>query len=173
MEFMASSGIGLNQPTSAAQQQQMLVAQARMKTGANWFIIIGALSVVNSLISLSGGRIRFIFGLGATEFVDALAQHSGSISPTLLLAVSVVFGGFVALFGVFGRKEQSWAFLVGMGIYICDGLLLLPVGQYLAAAFHVWALFRIFQGLQGMNALSALREQQSASMVATSGSWNQ
>ena len=60
-----------------------------------------------------------------------------------------------------------------MGIYICDGLLLLPVGQYLAAAFHVWALFRIFQGLQGLNTLNVLREQQSASMVATSGSWNQ
>jgi hypothetical protein len=170
---MASSDIGLNQPTSAALQQQMLMAQARMKTGANWFIVIGALSVVNSLISLSGGRIRFIFGLGATEFVDALAQHGGSISPTLLLGLSVLFGGFVALFGFFGRKEQSWAFLVGMGIYICDGLLLLPVGQYLAAAFHVWALFRIFQGLQGLNTLNVLREQQSASMVATSGSWNQ
>jgi hypothetical protein len=139
----------------------------------NWFIIIGGLSVVNSLISLSGGRIRFIFGLGATEFVDALAQRGGSISPTLLLGLSVLFGGFVALFGFFGRKEQSWAFIVGMGIYLCDGLLLLPVGQYLGAAFHVWALFRIFQGLQGLNTLNALRERQSASMVATSGSWNQ
>ena len=170
---MGSGGIGLNQPTSGTLQQQILVAQARMKTGANWFIVIGALSVVNSVISLSGGRIRFIFGLGATEFVDALAQHRGSLSPTLLLAVSVLFGGVVALFGYFGRKEQSWAFLVGMGIYVCDGLLLLPVGQYLGAAFHVWALFRIFQGLQGLNALSVLREQQAASVVATSGSWNQ
>ena len=45
-----------------------------MRTGANWFIIIGALSVVNTLISVSGGRIRFIFGLGVTEFADAILR---------------------------------------------------------------------------------------------------
>jgi hypothetical protein len=168
---MASSSPALGPQNSAALQQQINVAQARMRTGANWFIIIGALSVVNTLISMGGGRIRFIFGLGITEFADAIAQHSGSVNQALPLVLSVLFGGFVAMFGFFGRKEQSWAFYVGMGLYVCDGLLLLPVGQYLDAAFHAWALFRIFQGVQGLNALAALRRQALENVGTTSTSW--
>jgi hypothetical protein len=157
---------------SGVLSQQILVAQTRMRTGANWFIIIGALSVVNTLISVSGGRMRFIFGLGVTEYADAILRHSGSLNQTLPLVVSILFGGFIALFGFFGRKEQSWAFYAGMGFYICDGLLLLPAGAYLDAAFHVWALFRIFQGLRALNVLSELRGQQATDVVATSTSWN-
>jgi hypothetical protein len=157
---------------SGVVQQQMRVAQMRLRTGANWFIIIGALSVVNTLISASGGRMRFIFGLGVTEYADAILRHSGTLNQTLPLVVSILFGGFIALFGLFGRKEQSWAFYVGMGFYVCDGLLLLPAGAYLDAAFHVWALFRIFQGVRALNLLAQLRGQQSTDVVATSTSWS-
>ena len=47
-----------------------------------------------------------------------------------------------------------------------DGLLLLTLKDWLAVAFHAYALFRIFQGFQAAQQLSVLRSQQ-ASFGAT------
>lgn len=160
------------QPQSASViQQQMQVYRARMQSGANWFIVVGALSVVNTLITMSGGHVRFIFGLGITSYIDAIGRHSGAQNQTTSLMLSVLFGAFIAVFGFLGRKEQRWAFFVGMALYLCDGLLLLPDAHYLDAAFHLWGLFRIFQGVQALTGLEKLRGA-AVQTSAVSTSWS-
>ena len=168
-----ASGPAMSPQNSAVVQQKMLIYQARTRAGANWFVIIAVLSVINSFISMGGGRMQFIFGLGVTRYADALARGGATENQTVALVLSVLFAAFIALFGFFGRKEQLWAFYIGMALYVCDGLLLLPAGLYLDAAFHIWGLFRIFQGLQALNALIKLRGQQTATAGAVSTSWNQ
>ncbi len=46
----------------------------RMRRGAGWFLTIAILSGVNALLQIFDAKIRFIFGLGITQVVDAIAH---------------------------------------------------------------------------------------------------
>jgi len=107
---------------------------------------------------MSGTRFSFIFGLGITQIVDAIARQSGATGSTLGLIVNLFIAGLFVLFWSFARKGERWAFLVGMALYAIDGLILLPFKDYLSAAFHGYALFRIYGGMQGIPVLQQLQQ---------------
>src|SRR5579864_37374 len=71
-----SAGAAAPAPAQA-QAQARAVAQARMTVAANWFYWIAGLSVINSIITMTGGHMRFIFGLGATSILDAVGSQTG------------------------------------------------------------------------------------------------
>ena len=115
---------------------------------ANWFYWIAALSIINSLIVMMGGSVRFIFGLGATSILDYVGKSTGGAGAGASFVINLFVAGVLALFGYFGRKGMKWAFIVGMIAYGIDGLLLLTIQDWLGLAFHGWALFRIAQGVK-------------------------
>jgi hypothetical protein len=159
---MGLSGAPQSAMTSAVEQK--LRAERVVKVGASWFITVGVLSIINSVLSMSGTGFHFIFGLGVTELVDALAHQVGRSGFALDLVINgFVAGGFV-LFWHFARKGQQWAFLVGMALYALDGLLMLYFRDILAVAFHGYALYRMYSGMSGIPAL-----QRSESEMTTAG----
>jgi hypothetical protein len=121
-----------------------------VKGGASWFYWIGALSVINAVLGLSGASIQFIFGLGITEIFTAIGHQGGTTGGAAALVATLVVAGVFAIFGYFAGQGQKWAFIVGMLLYLGDGLLLLPAGLILSAAFHLWALFRMFMGYRAI-----------------------
>lgn len=131
-----------------AQAQARAIAQVRMVVAAKWFYWIAGLSIVNSLITMMGGHVRFIFGLGATSILDAVGNQAGGAGSGASFVINLFVAGVLAVFGYFGCKGAKWAFLVGMICYGLDALLLLSVQDWLGIAFHGWALFRISQGLK-------------------------
>lgn len=139
----------------------------RTKGGASWFYWIAGLSLVNSLIFLFGGNWSFFAGLGVTQVIDAIVDQftrGGEFSAVKIIAfiIELVIAGVFVLCGLWANKFQTSAFVLGMILYLLDGILLLVIGAYLPAAFHVFALFMIFRGL------SAAR-QIKASQVSTVG----
>src|SRR5882724_7505923 len=102
---------------------------------ASWFLWIAGLSIVNSVLAVSGAGLHFLFGLGITEIVDAFANHSGGAGAVLGVVVNGFIAGLFVLFWYFGKQGQMWAFFVGMGLYVVDGLILLPFHAFLGAAF--------------------------------------
>jgi hypothetical protein len=70
--------------------------------------------------------------------------------------------GLFVVFGYLSKKGYHWAFVIGMVIYLLDGLLLLLVSDYLGAAFHAYVLFRLYQGLAASRKLSELKQGASA-----------
>jgi len=155
---MSSLGNGLNQPENTALIARMR-AQAAVNSGAGWFVWIAGLSMVNSLISVFGGGWRFIFGLGITQVVDAVAHEAGTTGAFLDLIINAFVAGVFVLFWNFARKRAKWAFLVGMTLYLLDGVLCLLFKDLFATAFHGWALFRIYQGFSEVSMLETLRQQ--------------
>ncbi len=143
---------------AAVEQAEIAELTQQLNSAASWFFVIAGLSVINSLIATFGSTIRFIFGLGITGVVDAMvaAMEFGAAGKVIGLVVSVFLAGLFAIFGFLARKRLHWAFLLGMGIYLLDGLLLLLVQSYLSAAFHAWVLFRLYQGLAASRKLSTL-----------------
>lgn len=151
---MASAGMA---PAPASERAQQLneriavskmVAAARARAGAKWFYWIAGLSLINSVIVVSGGSLHFVVGLGITSVVDAAVKRISNAGTVL----DVVINGFVAsvfvLFGMFAGKAQKWAFVVGMTLYAADGLLLLSAKDFLSAGFHAYALWAIYRGFQ-------------------------
>jgi hypothetical protein len=159
---MASGGFGSTgsiSPATTEMVEQKLRAEQVVKNGAGWFLAIAGLSILNSVLTMSGTSFHFIFGLGVTEIVDAIGRQSGSTGSALGLVVNVFIAGLFLLFWNFARKGEKWAFLVGMALYAIDGLILVPFKDFLGVAFHAYALFRIYHGMQGVPVLEELRRR--------------
>ena len=124
-----------------------MIAAARVRAGAKWFYWIAGLSMINSLVVIFGGNFHFVIGLGITSVVDVFAKRVGSAGSVLDIIINGFVAGVFVLFGTFAAKAQKWAFLVGMGLYLADGLLLLGVKDILSVAFHAYALYAIYRGL--------------------------
>jgi len=140
-----------------------LRAEAVVKSGAGWFITIAVLSVVNSVLTMSNARFHFIFGLGVTQVVDAISTRLGTSGFLLDLVINGFVAGIFVVFWHFGRKGQSWAFWTGMGLYALDGVIVLLFKDYLAVAFHAYALYRIYMGFKGV---AELREAEAMALPA-------
>ena len=151
---MASAGTAPAQASERAQQVDQraavakMVSTARVQAGAKWFYWIAGLSLINCMVVIFGGNFHFVVGLGITSVVDVIAKQSGSAGSALDIVINGLVAGVFVLFGYFAVKGQKWAFLVGMALYALDGLLLFSVKDFLGVAFHAYALFAIYRGLQ-------------------------
>ena len=143
LDRMSSPGLGLSgapQPAIANAVVQKLRAERVVKAGASWFITVGVLSIINSVLAMSGTGFHFIFGLGVTELVDVLAHQIGQTGFALDLVINGFVTGVFVLFWHFARKGQRWAFLVGMDWFISNllgGVKLLVDPEHFAEASRV------------------------------------
>jgi len=132
-----------------------MVAAGRVRSGGKWFYWIAGLSIINSIVVITGGSFHFVVGLGITSIVDGLAKRVGSAGSALDVVINGFVAGLFVLFGTFAVKAQKWAFVVGMALYAMDGLLLLSLRDYLSAGFHAYALYSIYQGFQAAGQVQA------------------
>jgi len=145
---------------------QRLRLEAVGKACASWFLWIFGLSMLNSVLAASGAPLHFLFGLGITSIVDAVAQKAGTTGIVLNLIINAFIAGVFLLFWYFGKQGHKWAFLVGMGLYVIDGLILLLITDYLGAAFHLWVLYRLYQGYTTLSRFMAAQQVQMAAIGA-------
>jgi hypothetical protein len=156
---------GSDQTDLAAQKLQ--VEQA-LKGSSSWFVVIAGLSLVNSALSMAGASIHFIFGLGLTQIVDALAHDSGGAGVVLDLIINGMIAGVFVFFWNFARKGAKWAFFAGMALYIVDALILLAFKDILSVAFHGWALYRMYNGVKVLGTLERLNRSAANGTISSS-----
>jgi hypothetical protein len=167
---MSSPAVGVSNPNAnqtALFAQKLRVEQA-LKASSSWFIVIAGLSLVNSVLFMTGARLHFIFGLGLTQIVDALAHNIGSTGVMLDLIINGVIAAVFALFWNFARTGQKWAWLAGMGLYVLDGLILLLFKDFLSVAFHGWALYRMSTGWKLLPVLEKLKQAGAQGTISSS-----
>ena len=138
----------------------------QFKRGVNWFYWIAGLSLVNSVLWLTGMEWSFIVGLGATQVVDAIVlglseeMQIGNAIKYAAFAVDLLIAGVYVLIGFLGLKRIKAIIITGMVFYALDGLIFLLVGDFLSLAFHGYALFCIFGGLKALKQLNQLEPVQ-------------
>jgi hypothetical protein len=155
------------EPEAFVSERAKLEQQHRQ--GSAWFFWIAGLSLVNSVIILTGNEWSFIIGLGVTQLIDgiavALSADLGSTATLVALFLDLlVAAAFVGL-GILARRGYQAVYLVGMIVYAFDGAIFLLVQDWLSVGFHAFALFCIFAGFKANRALAEL-EQQPAPSVA-------
>lgn len=129
----------------------------RMRRGAGWFLTIGLLSGVNSLLQIFDAKTRFIFGLGITQVVDAIGKGAGRSGMFTPIAVDGVFIVMLILCSRWAKAGSQGAFLGGMIAYALDGVLLLVFNVWLDAAVHAYALYMIWQGYAAARELAQMQ----------------
>jgi len=132
--------------------------EAEVKKGAGWFLWIAILSMVNSLIVALNGNLNFIIGLGITQIIDAFVMFPEpggfNIDKATGLSLDLLITSIFFLFAFYAKQRKAWAFIIGMVLYGLDGLIFLPVKDFLGFGFHVFALIMIFKGFQAMRVLN-------------------
>ena len=118
----------------------------RLKSGASWFYWIAGLSLINSIVALTGSNWRFIVGLGVTQVFDAFSQSMSGGGKVVALILSLLVAGIFVVFGIFANKRQHWAFIAGMILFGLDGMISLLIQDWLGLGFHAFALYCIFRG---------------------------
>ncbi|HWC16492.1 MAG TPA: hypothetical protein VG498_05735, partial [Terriglobales bacterium] len=142
---VAAGPISYDGQNAAVQQQrtqEMLLAGAAVKRGANWFYWIAALSLVNTLAVISGGHFHFLLGLGITEVTAALSPQVRGLA----VLIDVLVLGFFVMCGYYAGKGRKWAFLLGMSFYFLDTGITMLGQDWLSFAFHIYALLCIWRG---------------------------
>lgn len=130
--------------------------EAQLKSGASWFYWIAALSLINSLIALSGSNYNFILGLGVTQIIDGFGMGFEGAGKAIALVLDLIVVGIFVFFGVFANKRKTRAFVVGMVLYGLDSLFALLVQDWLPLGFHGFALFCLFRGFRACRELNAV-----------------
>jgi len=128
-----------------------------MRRGAGWFLTIAILSGVNALLQIFDAKIRFIFGLGITQVVDAVA-HGMERGTIVVIVVDGLFILMLVLCSRWAKTGSQGAFLGGMIAYALDGILLLLFRMWLDAAVHAYALWMIWQGYSASRELAQLQQ---------------
>ena len=130
----------------------------RMRRGAGWFLTIAVLSGINSVLQIVDAKIRFIFGLGITQVVDALGKGAGQNGMFITIAVDGVFIVMLILCSRWAKAGSQGAFLGGMIAYALDGVLLLVFSMWLDAAVHAYALYMMGQGYAAARELAQMQQ---------------
>lgn len=153
-------------PQQAAEMQKMAMTIKFVRTasvGAANFYWIGAMSILNSVVMLFNGGIYFVVGLAMTLFIDGIASGiadqlpaSSTLIHGIALVLDAAIAGIFALFGWLSKRGHNWAFIVGMIVYAIDGLIFLAFQDWLAAGFHLYFMWGLFNGLRALNALKKL-----------------
>ena len=143
----------------------------RFKSGANWFYWIAGLTIVTSLIAFFGGGIRFLLSLGSTQVIDGIAEalsaEVGGAAKVVALVLDLIVTGVFVLFGYLSGRKQLWAYMVGMVLFLLDGLLSLVFQDWIGVAAHGFVLFWLFRGYQAGRELLSLEKAMAANPPQT------
>jgi hypothetical protein len=124
----------------------------RYKAGANWFYWIAGLTIVTSVIAIFGGGWRFLISLGTTQVIDGIAEglsgEFGNATKVIAFVLDLIVTGVFVLFGYLAGKKYLWAYMLGMVVFLFDGLVSLLFQDLIGVIVHVVVLFFMFRGYQ-------------------------
>ena len=140
---------GQNAGVQQQRTAQSLAAEVAVKRGANWFYWIAGLSLVNTIVAITGGNFHFLLGLGITEVTDAFRSPQARMVGYF---IDVLVLGFFLMCGYMAGKLHKWAFVMGMGFYALDAALTAMAQDWISFAFHVYAIVCIWRGFSHVNA---------------------
>ena len=135
-------------------QMNLEETAARVRSGAHWFYWIAAMSVINAFLQASGRY--FVMGLAIPSLIEAIT-FGETESPNYV--IYVLCAGLIAIFGFFASKLQRWAFITGAIIYVLDGALYALAGEWLAFGFHLFVLYKLYQGFSAIAEYKTISKQ--------------
>lgn len=161
-----SQAIAVESPVPINKEAVVAEITQRIKRGASNFYWIAALSVINSILSMTGSGTYFVIGLAVTLIVDGVTvgisqslPDASVIVKIIGLVLSILIAGVFALFGFFASQGKRWAFIAGMVLYAVDGLIMLAFADWIGVLFHGFFLWGLFGGWRALGELQKMSTQ--------------
>jgi len=126
-----------------------VTADPIVRASARWFWWIAGLSLVNSVLAVSGADLSFVVGLGITALADAVFAKA---LPLAVLANVVAIAFYLAI-GFFAEREKLWAFYVGLAVYVLDAAIYVLFQDWMSVAFHAFVIYVVFKGAMRLRSL--------------------
>jgi len=144
----------------------------KYKSGAGWFYWIAGLTLITSIITFAGGNWRFLISLGTTQIIDGIAagvaaELGGSAPKIIALFLDMILTAVFVVFGVLANKRLLWAYILGMAIFVIDGLISLIMQDLIGVVAHVVVLVFMVPGFLAGKKMLEL-EQEVAAQVPSS-----
>lgn len=152
--------IQLNQENEDSKEKWKRTDYVKVKNqfdnGLSWFFWIAGLSIINTIVYITGGDWNFIIGLGITQIIDEFVVEMQGTGMYIALLIDILVAGGFALLGFLGRKRRYWVFIVGIIIYTLDALIFLYVQDWVGLAFHVLAIYGFVRGMMAVRRLKEM-----------------
>jgi len=126
-------------PLSAA----TIAATPIVQSSARWFWWIAGLSLVNTVLTLSGTHTQLVVGLGMTLLSDVTF---GGSSPVGFGIDALALAFFFAM-GRQAQRGQLWAFYLGTLVYALDALIYVRFQDWMPVALHGLVIYFIVRGV--------------------------
>lgn len=141
----------------------------KYRSGANWFYWIAGLTIVTSIMSFTGADWRFLISLGTTQVIDALANvmsaELGGAPKVVALVLDLILTGVFVVFGVLANKKFLWAYILGMAVFVIDGLVSLLVQDWVGVIAHVVVLIFMVPGFMAGRKLIEIEQMMAESQA--------
>jgi hypothetical protein len=152
---------------------QKLQLNTRHKAGAGWFLWIGGMTLINTIMLVTESKFRFVTGLGLTRLIDAITismVHHRFVLSNAMKVFSLVFdavaiGTFIFIW-IKARDRQQWAFIAGFILYAVDAPVLILFKDWFGIGFHVFALIFIYRGWKALQELNQVESSFNARNVS-------
>ncbi len=135
--------------------ERMSACAGSAARGIDWFKWIAILSVVNTGLFLFKTNTFFLFGLGITQVVDAIAsvfaESYGNYVMYIGLIINLSVSGLYYFFYKSAMKLNRVTYLIGIILYAIDALLFVVVQDYMSLLFHTYVLYRFIKGFIDLN----------------------
>lgn len=107
--------------------------------GYGWFLTIGLLSILNTIIIANKTNFHFVFGLGYSQVIDGMFYSLlGGFKLLGILISSLVSGIFIVIW-YFAKANRNWAYITGLILYGLDVLIFIYCKDWLSTGFHLFA----------------------------------
>jgi len=149
-----------------------LQLKQKYRSGVHWFYWIAGLTLITSIITFAGGNWRFLISLGTTQIIDGIAaglaaELGGSAPKIIALFLDMILTAVFVVFGVLANKRLLWAYILGMAIFVIDGLISLMMQDLIGVVAHVVVLVFMVPGFLAGKKMLEL-EQEVAAQVPSS-----
>ncbi len=117
---------------------------------ASWLYAVGILSLINMVLLLTNAQIHFPVGLATSEIGAALWKSKLMVVRFGGVGVGTVLAAMYLPLGYFAARGNVVAFVVGLVVLVLDTMLYLialDTDTVISIGFHLYACYRIFQGL--------------------------
>ncbi len=142
----------------------------KYKSGANWFYWIAGLTLVTTIMTVSGADWRFLISLGTTQVIDgiaaAMSADLGSTPTIIALVFDAFLIGIFIFFGVLANKRLLWAYILGMVVFFLDGMVALLIQDWIGVIAHVVVLIFMVPGFLAGRQLLELEQAMAAQAQA-------
>src|SRR5579872_5737714 len=129
----------VNQEALALETKKMHL-RSIIKGGAGWFYWIAGLTLINTIMAMSGSSSRFVNGLMITAVVDYFASSLPFVGKFAAVTLDGLGIALFIFFGVFANRMKGWAFLAGFIVFTLDSILSLLTFSPITIIFHGIAL---------------------------------